>query len=243
MALHQAGRLEEAAQAYRDGLKMVPGHAKTHRNLALTLRALGNNEEAEEHFLAAIQSNNKFTRAYSSYGAMLLDQGRMEEAVTNLQKATELSPHYAPAYGNLGIALDRQNRCQEAVAAFDQAFKKLPGNSPARNHVLDHIAWIYATAPDPNLRNAPKAIEMATGALRATGNSNFKALDILAASLAESGRFDDAVKYAEQAVAAARAQKASQADEIAERLALYRTKQPYKRPPLQGSIKAGSGME
>ena len=52
-ALLQAGRTDEALARFRRALELNPNFADAHYQLALALRQLGRDDEAQEHFQAA----------------------------------------------------------------------------------------------------------------------------------------------------------------------------------------------
>jgi hypothetical protein len=73
---------------------------------------------------------------------------------------------------------------------------------------------------------------LATGVSKITGGSQPSVLDTLAASLAASGRFEEAVKIAEQAVQLANQQKQTElAAKIQSRSQLYRQEKPFLEGP------------
>ena len=65
--------------------------------------------------------------------------------------------------------------------------------------VLNNLAWILAANPDSRLRNGPEAVTLAERACQLTEFRQPMFIGTLAAAYAEAGRFEDAVKAAEQA--------------------------------------------
>lgn len=63
-------------------------------------------------------------------------------------------------------------------------------------------AWFRATCPNPSFRNAHAAIDDAKKACSITQWREADAIDTLAVAYAESGDFDDAARYVEQAMKA-----------------------------------------
>jgi cytochrome c-type biogenesis protein CcmH/NrfG len=95
--------------------------------------------------------------------------------------------------------------------------------------VARRLAWILATDPDPSVRNGAEAVRLAQAASAATGDANSQSLDVLAAAYAEVGRFDDAVRAAERALALADPASPAEAKQAAaRRIALYRSGQPLR---------------
>jgi tetratricopeptide (TPR) repeat protein len=69
--------------------------------------------------------------------------------------------------------------------------------------IASFLAWILATSEDVSVRNGKQALELAEAVLKTDPNSP-SYLNVLAAALAETGRFADAVTVAERSVANAR---------------------------------------
>jgi TPR repeat protein len=95
---------------------------------------------------------------------------------------------------------------------------------------LTGLAWLLSTTPDAALRDGARAVELARRAVdRAPGP---EALDSLAAALAETGRFDDAVAAQERAIAALRDAAAAPARlaDYRGRLDAYRDGRPWRAP-------------
>ena len=91
-------------------------------------------------------------------------------------------------------------KTQEALDNYWIVLRLKPGERGASNN----IAWIYATHPDSRFRNGAKAVELMRP-LAAAPDCDANFLDTLAAAYAETGRFDDALKYMDIAIDRARA--------------------------------------
>ncbi|MCC5887637.1 MAG: SEL1-like repeat protein [Gammaproteobacteria bacterium] len=94
------------------------------------------------------------------------------------------------------------------------------------------LAWLLATADDPSARDPERAIELARQAVADAPSAAW--LDTLAAALATSGRFDDAVIVQQQALAVLAAESPAEASPTAQRrsaflgrLARYQARQPW----------------
>ena len=90
------------------------------------------------------------------------------------------------------------------------------------------LAWLRATSPEPILRDARQAVELAEVSARATRFQGAAELDTLAAAYARAARFSAAVRMGERAVdRARRGGDEALAAEIEARVTLYRRGQPY----------------
>jgi TPR repeat protein len=93
-------------------------------------------------------------------------------------------------------------------------------------YALNDLAWIRATYPNDRIRNGVEAVKHAARACKLTGR---KQAITLAAAYAETGRFDDAVKAAQEArdlaLAAGETELANKNLELVE---LFRSRQHYR---------------
>ena len=105
-------------------------------------------------------------------------------------------PDFAEAHNNLGIALGMQNRFSEAVSHYQQAINLKPDWPLPMNG----LAWILATYPDPNMRDAKQAIALAERAASLTNYQNAIILNTLAAAYAAKDRFSEAIATAQKAL-------------------------------------------
>jgi Flp pilus assembly protein TadD len=120
--------------------------------------------------------------------------------------------------------LASQGRTSEAIVEYRQALRLKP-NWPLP---LSRLAWTLATCRDANIRNGGEAVQLGERLGQATGYQQAESLDILAAAYAEAGRFSDAIRSAEQALALANtARQTNLAPRIRERLDLYQAGHPY----------------
>jgi hypothetical protein len=61
-------------------------------------------------------------------------------------------------------------------------------------------AWVLATAPEAEARAPGDAVAFAERGVSLTGRRDAQSLDVLAASLAAAGRFDEAIRVSREAL-------------------------------------------
>jgi hypothetical protein len=83
---------------------------------------------------------------------------------------------------------------------------------------MSSLAWVLATCPRDELRNGKRAVELASKALRLTGDEEVIALDTLATGYAEVGDFPRAIACAEQALARLKGNEEAYGDDYAPRI-------------------------
>ncbi|MBX9580383.1 MAG: hypothetical protein K2X87_08755 [Gemmataceae bacterium] len=88
-------------------------------------------------------------------------------------------------------------------------------------------AWVRATARDEKHRDGLKAVADATAACTLTRSQDYECLAVLAAAYAECGRFAEAVKY-QQAALALPGCRDRRGKEYTERVKLYQDQWPCR---------------
>jgi tetratricopeptide (TPR) repeat protein len=114
-----------------------------------------------------------------------------EKAVS---REIERNPDNPSLYSLLGdFYYDRKNY-EGALRAYEQSLRLKPENS----HVLNNLAWLYATCEDETFRNPEKALELAQKAVALEEVPHI--LDTLAESYYVNGRFEEAVSAEKRAL-------------------------------------------
>ena len=229
------GRLEDAVTQFQDAARLYPDNPDANLELGVALVASGRTNEATQWLSAALrlepdlieknvrdslifEQNGQWDAAlrcltiatwlqpgdttnHENLGLFCLHHSRLDEAVAQFEEAIRLRPD-AAAHGHLGLALALQAKDAAAIAHYETAMRMKP-DSP---EVLNDFAWLLATTLDARLRDGPRATTLAEQACRLTDFKQPALLGTLAAAYAEAGRFADAEKTAEKAVALATAE-------------------------------------
>jgi tetratricopeptide (TPR) repeat protein len=198
-------------------------------------------EGAAREYQAALRLRSDYPEAWLRAGVALIEQGRPAEAMPYLTKASELAPAWPEPQRRLALAWLRQGRMKEARAAYQKLVPLMPATAEGRRDLADmlaegqqyaeavyyycealrlkpdfepalnNLAMLRASCKQPEFRNGQEAVQLAEAACRSSGRRNPSFLGTLAAAYAEAGRFGDAVKTVQEALAVA---KASGADEL-----------------------------
>jgi len=159
-------------------------------------------------------------------GLACLDSARIEEAISALRSCVAIDPRFQDSYLRLGIALEMSGATDAALEAYTQAaaLKPLPeatyraanllaslGRTPqaialfrqaaavATGSTLGRIAMARALLAEDRDAEAVKLLRKILGSER----NNAVALDLLANTLADAGRFTEARRYFLRAIEAA----------------------------------------
>jgi len=227
-ALVETGELAEAVEHFRVAVRLYPREARATPllNLARTLSTLGRHGEAADALRQLLEVTPGNSGARCWLGQTLFAAGRYSEALTPLRQCVQLQPDNATAVDCLSSALIYFGRFEEVSALLHRAL------SLDDSWLVNRLAFLLATCPDNDLRDGAAALEYARQACPDVASCGPAYLDATAAALAETGRFDAAVRLARQALERAR-QSPAPADRqliegIEKRLALYESGRPYR---------------
>ncbi len=225
LALAARGRTDQAIVQWQRAVQIEPKLGPVQNNLGVALSSKGQFAEAVAHFRQALAVQPGDADIWNNLGAALTRLGNFEEAIAAFRKSLDRRPLSAETEYNLGAALAGSHNLPEALAAWREGLKSAPDSLP----LLRQTAWTLATSPDDSLRNGAQAVDLARHAISVAKVSAPELLDVLAAALAETGRFPDAESTASQAAAlAARQSQPALAAAIATRAALYRSGRPFR---------------
>ncbi|MBW1886638.1 MAG: hypothetical protein JRJ58_24165 [Deltaproteobacteria bacterium] len=126
--------------------------------------------------------------------------------------------------------LHREGRFQEQRDVVSRAAEKCPEVLPN----INNYAWILATIPDDDLRDGDKAVRIIRNAIANLGHRDPMYLDTFAASLAEVGRFEEAIRVQTEVIASLQETGAAEdvVREFAEHLDHYRRGAALRDPSV-----------
>ena len=103
VALFHEQDYEQAIDLLENVLKQLPGVTAPHINLGMAYQQVGNLEQAEAQFIAALELVPDHPVACNQYGMLLRKTGRFDEARKIYEQALARFPDYYPLHRNLGI--------------------------------------------------------------------------------------------------------------------------------------------
>jgi Zn-dependent protease with chaperone function len=174
-------RIEFLAGCEDDPLRIRGHDAKVRRSIGLYLAGL-----ALLGFVAHALHTGRL-------GATL-DAAVIEKAI---QREIERAPDNAHLYSLLGDINYRRKDYAAVKDAYERSLALKPENPP----VMNNLAWLLATSEDPELRDPPRALELARRAAELQPAAYI--LDTLAESYFANGRFAEAVEASRRALAEA----------------------------------------
>lgn len=191
LALHQNGRLNEAATLYEQILQVDARNFDALHLLGIAAAQTKNYARAAELIGKAIKINPNVAIAHNNRGNALKDMRDFEAAVSSYNRAIALNSGYAEAYYNRGIAFEELRQLEKAVRSYDQAIALNPGLAAAyynRGNALKDLGRL-----DAAIENYDRAIALKPDFADAYSNRGV--------ALAEIKKLDQAVESCDHAIA------------------------------------------
>jgi Flp pilus assembly protein TadD len=224
LSWRQAHIYRDLDTLWRDTLDKNPGSWMVQNSFADVLLHKGQVDEAFSHFQKALESNPNNVVTHNGLGYVFLLMGRVDESFAHLQKALEIDPDYTAAHFNMANTLLQMGRMDEALSHLQKVLTTNPRDVEAQKN----MAWVLATSPETRIRNGTKAVELAELANQTDRRDPIIGAT-LAAAYAETGRFADAIKTAENALRSATdSGNMALIELLRAQIALYRSGQPFR---------------
>jgi predicted TPR repeat methyltransferase len=137
--LEQEGKKAEAADRYRQALRLNPRLGRAHNNLANVLNDLGRTSEAVAHYKQAIAAGPPMSVYHNNLGRALGLLRQLDEAAAAYRDAVALQPDFAEAHNGLGLVLVELGRFDEAIASYRRALDLNPHHLKARINLADAL--------------------------------------------------------------------------------------------------------
>jgi tetratricopeptide (TPR) repeat protein len=228
VTLFGSGRVDDAIAHYQKAVTIQPDYADASCNLANALLSKDDLDGAIVRYSACLALSPHQAEAQYNLASALLRMGRTDEAIAHYQKVLELRPESADARANLASAFLAKGRVRDAIVEYRNALRISPENVAAQSN----LAWLLATSSDASLRNGSEAVLLAERAESESSRSENRSivLRILAATYAETGRFAEAKKTAQQALQAAEIEgNSALINALRDEIALYDLALPYHK--------------
>jgi tetratricopeptide (TPR) repeat protein len=124
----------------RDAVRLAPKDDRVHFNLANSLHAAGQAEEAIREYRTAIALEPENADAHFNLGVLLGPKGRLDEAIVHLRRTIDIRPRNADAHRNLAIAYGLQGKLDEAIEHARAAVRIQPDAIAMRQQLENLLA-------------------------------------------------------------------------------------------------------
>jgi arylsulfatase A-like enzyme/predicted Zn-dependent protease len=192
----KAGHLEKAEQIFRDLHERHPRSLAALSGLIGTLRRMERTEELPDLLRKGIALGRATGADYHvDLARFVAEEGDYDEAERLIAEAIELQPCSVVAWVSLSNLLHARGEYARQLEALETAVSSCPAATDLQND----LAYALATTPDDELRDGPRALELARAAV-SQGRGNPAYLDTLACALAETGDTAAAARTASRAL-------------------------------------------
>ncbi len=168
-----------------------------------------------------LQSEPKNVEYRLQLAMYYVNDKRPRQAIDMLNSILEDDEKNADALRARGDALLSVGKHKEAIADYDKAI----AIEPEDTGILNNLAWVLSTSTDDSVRNGKRSIELGTKACELTKYEKPHILSTLASGYAESGDWENALKWSEKAVSLA---KDEVKEQLEKELESYKQKKPWR---------------
>ena len=196
MAHARQRHVEQAIECFEKSVALNPLYAEGVNNLGNLVSMRGDYQRAIEFYRRAVDIKPDYSGAMFNLAGVYAALGRLDEAVTCYRRAIEIKPIDPLIRIKLGTILAATKRYGEAIDVLREGLAYTDNPS-----LRIDLAWLLSTAPDAQDRDPQEALRLISG----LEDSSWRSLDVAASVAAANGDFDQAIKYAQQAIEQAKA--------------------------------------
>jgi len=229
----QQDEKEKALADLETLLTAQPGFAPAVRLKAMLLAGQEKYGEAIAELGKLVGEEPKDPTTLLQLAMLYMADDQLDKAIETYSALLEQEPEEVAALRGRGDALLNLGRHEEAVRDYEKALEVEPDDSG----VLNNLAWVLSTSPYDEVRDAERAIELATKACEVTQYKEAHILSTLGAAYAETGDFESAVKWVKKGLELAD-------EEEEEKKALEKELERYQaKKPVRELLKDGKPVD
>lgn len=131
LALHRAGRLDDARRLYERILDTNPRNASVWHFLGVLQHQIGNSDVAVENITRALDLDPRYADAWNNLGNVHRETNQYDAALQAYQRAVEIVPRHADAWNNIGVMRSGRGEYDEAQRAYACAVEHDPAHVAA----------------------------------------------------------------------------------------------------------------
>lgn len=175
VAANRSGQLERAAEHFSQACELEPTDVGARLNLALTLRAMGQNDIAEAKLREARGLDPTSLPVNLALGNLAMQNGQFSDAEDCFSHVLQTAPSHVGALNNSGICLSRLGRREEAAGRFEAVLSQEPANL----HALSNLGAIRSEQGRSGeaIELLKRVLDVAPGQIEAANNLGVALLD------------------------------------------------------------------
>lgn len=160
--------------------------------------------------------------------SLYVQDNRPRKAIELTTEILQADPDNTSALRSRADTLLGLGQHAEAIRDYDRAIELGVDNPALRSGILNNLAWVLATSTQDGLRNGSRSVQLGKEAAELTEFKEPHILSTLAAAYAETGDFDEAVKWSGKAVELARELGHDQLEQLEQELQSFKDKKPWR---------------
>ena len=189
-------QLETAVNRFRKVLETRPDHVGAWTNLGVVLARMKQPQEAIDALQRAARLDKTNLQAWLALGGQLAVRRDFKAASNCFRKVTELDPKLARGHAALGQSLTKLNDDVNAAISLQRAIALDPRDAGSKLQ----LAFLQSTSPVDAVRDGAAAVKIGYELAKQTANRDPRVLDVLGAAMAETGDFENAIRYTRMAM-------------------------------------------
>ena len=211
------GMLNEAAGYLQKAIQIDPNDGGAHYNLGVVMLRRGDKQGAIKCMSNAVRLKPTDAEVHYDLARVLDEEGQADRAAEHYLRTVQLKPDHAMAHARLGMTLCARGAFKDGLPYLSKAVELNPNDTSVRYNLGITLA---------RLKQHKQAIAQWLAILQREPR-NADVLSCLAASYAETGRLDEALKTLEDARGIAQAGgNLTLVAQIDRQMALYRQTKP-----------------
>ncbi|HEY1859032.1 MAG TPA: tetratricopeptide repeat protein [Gemmataceae bacterium] len=214
---------DRALRDYSETLRLDPKDARTYHSRGLIYKTRKEYKNAIADYSEAIRLDPKWSHAYFNRANAYKAQKDYDKAIGDYGEAIRLDPKRTDSYFNRAGVYKAQKEYDKAVGDYGAVIRLDPEDADAHSN----LAWLLATCPEGKVRDGKKAVELATKACELTSWRGAYFQATLAAAWAETGNFEEALRWQHKALES-RLYQQEEGELARQRLKLFEDQKPCR---------------
>lgn len=184
------GRLEDAAESYRQAIAINPEYAEGFLNLGFVLIEQKHLEDAERYLKQAVRLNPAMDDAYYLLGGISQERGNLAGAIENYSKTLELKPDFETVYLDLCHLLIQSGQNERARLVVEKGLSLYPGSGEL--HCYQGNLYVYEQNPEKAIACYQKALSYLPDDVMLHSN--------MGKAFSDQGNTEEAIKWYQKAL-------------------------------------------
>jgi tetratricopeptide (TPR) repeat protein len=214
---------DQGVQYFTDAIRRDPTDATLYMSKASVLLGTQDYESAIKDYDKAIELAPSWYGGCMGRGNAYRLKRDYPRAIDDYTEAIKLAPNEETVYNNRGWTFLLNGDYAKGAADLNTCLQLDPGSI----YPVSNLAHLFACCPDAKFRDGQKALQNAKKACETFGFLEPESLHYLACAYAETGDFDEAVRWEQKAIELNPPAKPNNLKPYQKALGLFKQHQPF----------------